>query len=193
MRACDFAESIRIITVESIYKFKEEGGRGVKKMRKISLAVGCFLFAACLWNSQSLTSHAEEIAVPGYHVYTVTEDESIDTWYGIARGTYLQGGISGLKRAGTGKVNVSGTTNAHSVCDKVKVAVYLDESVNGKTGFGTIGSYYFSKENTASCHGSKADISVTSGWWYLVRGVHSVTEGSVTETTETQTTALEAY
>ena len=111
--------------------------------------------------------------VPGYHEYVTTEDEVIDTWYGIARGTYLESGISGLEKAGTGKVNVSGTTNAHSVCDKVKVAVYLDESDDGGKSFGTIGSYYFEEQNTSSCHGSKANISVTSGWWYCVRGVHS--------------------
>ena len=39
---------------------------------------------------------------------------------------------------------------------------------------------------------SKANISVTSGWWYCVRGVHSVTEGSTTETTSTHTASLKA-
>lgn len=188
----DFKAVSRTIIVELVYNISEGRREKMKRVRKIALAVSCFFFAFCLWNSQSLTGQAEEIAVPGYHVYTVTEDESIDTWYGIARGTYLEGGIVGLKRAGTGKVNVSGTTNARSTCDEVKVAIYLDESVNGSTGFGTIGSYYFSEKNAKSCYGSKSNISVTSGWWYSVRGVHSVTEGSETETTETQTTALEA-
>ena len=140
-----------------------------------------------------LTSKAEEVSVPGYHVYSTTEDEAIDNWYGIARGAYLQNGTSGIKRAGTNKVSVSGTTNAHSVCDYVKVAVYLDESTDGGSSFGTIGSYYFQKQNASSCYGSEANISVTSGRWYCARGVHSVTEGSTTETTSTQTRALQAH
>lgn len=161
-------------------------------MRKVGIISLCFLTMVCLWNAQILTSHAEEITVPGYHEYITTETEAIDNWYGIARGTFLQSGTSGIVSAGTGKVNVSGTTNAHSVCDKVKVAVYLDESLNGGSSFGTIGSYYFEEQNTSSCHGSKANISVTSGRLYLVRGVHTVKEGSTTETMSTRTEALKA-
>ncbi|OUQ15529.1 DUF6147 family protein [Lachnoclostridium sp. An138] len=161
-------------------------------MKKIVTRIVCFLFVIGLWNIQSLSSQAAEITVPGYHEYITTEEEVIDTWYGIARGTYLQSGTVGLKSAGTGKVNVSGLTNANSVCDKVKAAVYLDESDDGGKSFGTIGSYYFEEKNTSSCYGSKSNISVTSGWWYCVRGVHTVTEGSTTETISTQTKAMKA-
>ena len=161
-------------------------------VRKTVMMVAGTLFAIGIWNTQILSSNAEEITVPGYHEYVTTEDEVIDTWYGIARGTYLESGISGLKDAGKGKVNVSGTTNAFSVCDKVKVGVYLDESSDGGNSFGTIGSYYFEKQNALSCHGSETNIGVTSGRWYMVRGVHSVTEGSTTETTSTQTRAMKA-
>lgn len=163
-----------------------------RTLNKFVITAMGFLFAIGLWNTQILTSRAEEVTVPGYHEYVVTEDEVIDTWYGVARGTYLQSGTSGLKDAGKAKVSVSGTTNAHSVCDYVKVGVYLDESTDGGNSFGTVGSYYFEKKNALSCYGSKADISVTSGRWYMVRGVHSVTEGSTTETTSTQTRAMKA-
>lgn len=164
----------------------------MKKAKKAIAVVISLFLTVCLWNAQGLTSEAEEISVPGYHEYITTEKEAIDNWYGIARGAYLQSGTSGIVDAGKGKVNVSGTTNAHYVCDKVKVGVFLDESDDGGKSFGTIGSYYFEESNTSSCHGSKANISVTSGWWYCVRGVHSVTEGSTTETTSTQTKAMKA-
>ena len=162
----------------------------MRKIRRILVAGMCLLLGVCIWNSQALTGRAEEISPPGYHVYTTTEDEVIDTWYGIARGTYLESGIVGLVEAGKGKVNVSGTTNAHSVCDKVKVGVYLDESENGTTGYGTVGSYYYEAKNALSCHGSEYKVSVTSGWWYMVRGVHTVIEGSTIETTDTQTSGM---
>ncbi len=164
----------------------------MNNLKKILFAGLYFAFGICVWNSQLLTSQAEDITPPGYHVYTTTEHEVIDTWYGIAKGTYLESGIVGLVDAGKAKVNISGTTNAHSICDKVKVAVYLDESTNGGSSFGTIGSYYYTETNTTSCYGSKSNIAVTSGRWYMVRGVHTVTEGSTTETTTTQTYAMKA-
>lgn len=162
----------------------------MKKLKKILSISMCFLLSVCVWNGQILPSHAEEITPPGYHVYTSTEDEVIDTWYGVSRGTYLLSGSVGLVEAGKGKVNVSGSTDARSVCDKVKVGVYLDESENGRTGYGTVGSYYYSESNSTSCYGTESNISVTSGWWYMVRGVHTVIEGSTTETTDTQTSGM---
>lgn len=143
-----------------------------------------------LWGPQGLKVQAEETDVFGVHEFVDTEKESIDHWYGMAKGTYLKEGICGIKDAGSGKVSVSGTTFAHSVCDAVKVSVYLDESTDGGTSFGQIGSYYFSEKNTATCHGSKAGISVTSGRYYMARGGHSATKGSDTEMTTTKTRAI---
>lgn len=164
----------------------------MKSIKKIFLAGMCLAFSICIWNSYTLVSEAEEITPPGYHVYSTTEHEVIDTWYGVARGTYLESGTVGLVDAGKARVNVSGGTDAHSVCDVVKAGVYLDESTNGGSSFGTIGVYHYQEENALSCHGSKANIAVTSGRWYMVRGVHTVIEGSTTETTTTQTYAMKA-
>ena len=180
---------IRILIAEISAILLKKGGRMLKK---IFITCICFLFGFCIWNSQELIGQAEVVTPPGYHSYITTEDEVIDTWYGIAKGTYLINGTVGLVDAGKAKVNVSGTTNARSVCDEVKAAVYLDQSINGQTGYGTIGSYYYIAENARTCHGSEADVAVTSGWWYMVRGVHSVTEGSTTEITDTQTSAMQA-
>lgn len=145
-----------------------------------------------LWTPAELLADAEETTVAVYHEYTATEEEAIDHWYGIARGTYLQEGTCTITRAGTGKVTVSGTTTAHSVCDTVRVSVYLDESEDGGVHFGQIGSYYFSEQQTSSCHGSKANISVTSGLRYMARAGHSVTEGSTTESTTSETGSITA-
>ena len=119
----------------------------MNSIKQAALLCISFLLVICLWNTQALVSHAEEISVPGYHEYLTTENEAIDTWYGVARGTYLATAVSGIKKAGTAKVSVSGTTTAYSVCDKVKLGVYLDESLDGGNSFGTIGSYYFEEQN----------------------------------------------
>lgn len=155
-------------------------------------AIVSIAFLSVLWISPVVTVNAEEIEPAGYHEYIVTDEEAIDHWYGISRGAYLREGICGIKKAGTAKMSVSGTTTAHSVCDTVKVGVYLDESSDGGSSFGSIGSYYFSESNASSCYGSKANISVTSGWWYRSRAVHSVTKGSTTETMSTGSDAIKA-
>ena len=116
----------------------------MQNLKRLVLASVCVLFTIVLYNSQTFVSQAQESTLPGYHVYTNTGTEAIDTWYGIARGPYLESGTRGLVSAGNGTVNVSGTTNAHSFCDAVQAAVYLDESVNGDTVFGSILSYYYS-------------------------------------------------
>ena len=46
-----------------------------------------------LGSSLPVLAADEEIIEPaGYHVYDSTEDSETDTWYGIARGTYLKSG-----------------------------------------------------------------------------------------------------
>lgn len=164
----------------------------MKNQKKLlSILLGLVIIGGlCL--PTKLVVYAEEIEVPGYYEYIETEGESIVHWYGITRGTYLKEGICGIKDAGKGKVSVSGTTTAHRVCDTIRVSVYLDESADSGQSFSQIGSYYFSENNTATCYGSKTNISVTSGWWYMVRGGHSATKGSTTESIVSNTRALKA-
>lgn len=160
--------------------------------RRVAFVLLSLMFMGSLWIPSGMVAHAEETSVPGYHEYITTEEEAIDHWYGISRGTYLSEGTCGIVRAGTAKVSVSGTTYAHSVCDTVRVSVHLDESSDGGVHFGQIGSWYFSESQTSSCHGSKTDISVTSGLRYMARGGHSVTEGIKTESTTTDTGSITA-
>lgn len=161
-------------------------------MRKISSVFLALLIIGGLCISSQITVYAEETIVPGYCEYIDSEEESIAHWYGIAKGAYLKEGICGIKDAGKGKVSISGTTTAYVICDTIKVGIYLDESSDGGKTFGQIGSYYFAENKTASCHGSKTNISVTSGLYYMARGGHSAIKDSKTEMTSTHTGALKA-
>ncbi len=132
---------------------------------------------------------AEEIAV--YHEKKVTETEAEDTWYAVARGTYLAVGTGKIKQDGVGKVSISGRTTATQICDTLKVALYLDESSNNNT-YGTIGTYHYSSKNDLFVSGYETGIRVTSGYYYSLRGVHSVTHNGKTETTDSSTDAIVA-
>lgn len=164
----------------------------MKNYKKVISIFLSLVIIGVIWFPNKLVACAEEIEVPGYCEYVETEGESIVHWYAIARGTYLKDSICGIVDAGKAKVSVSGTTTAHKVCDTIRVSIALDESSDGGKTFGQIGIYYFSRNNASNCHGSKTDISVTSGWCYMVRGGHSATKGSTTESTTTYTGVLTA-
>ena len=163
----------------------------MRKDKMISFVLS-FILIGSLWLPAEVVANAEETSIAVYHEYTTTEEEAIDQWYAVARGVYLAEGTCGITRSGTAKVSVSATTTAHSVCDKVKAAVYLDESTDGGVNFIQIGSWNFSETQASMCHGNKTNISVTSGRRYMARGGHSVTEGSTTETCTSETGSISA-
>ena len=160
----------------------------MKICNKVFSMLLSFILLGTLWSSTVITVSAEEIEVPSYYEYVETEKESITHWYD--RSGYLKEGICGIKDSSRGRVSVSGTTFAHVICDTIKVGIYLDESSDGGSTFAQIGSYYFSENNTATCYGSKTNISATSGRYYVARGVHSATKNSTTESTTTRTNAI---
>ncbi len=146
--------------------------------------IGALLLGSCL------TVSAEEVSPAGYHVYDVQEDEASDTWYGIARGDYLQAAVSKIKQGKTGYAIGSGTTFAHRDCEELYVRIYLDQSDNGKDGWGTI-DYWTGREYNESFVTVNSDYyKVTRDKYYSVKGVHSVFQGDIVETTTTCTDAL---
>lgn len=152
---------------------------------------GAFLLAGMLLLGGSLTVCAEEETPAGYHVYDVQEEEASDTWYGIARGTYLESGVSKVKQGSTGHALASGTTFAHySDSDRVYVRIYLDESSSGTGSWETLDYWTGITNNASSASAESGSYKITSGKYYRVRGAHSVTEGSKTETTTTCTDAI---
>lgn len=156
---------------------------------------GCALvFAGALLLGSSLAVCAEEVEPAGYHVYEVQEDEASDTWYGTARGAYLQAGTAKLTHGDPGYALCSGFTMAHKVCDRVYVRIYLDESDNGIDGWGTLDYWTGITYNDSTASARSGQYKITSGKYYSVKGIHSVTKGTgddaFTETTTTCTNAL---
>ncbi len=153
-----------------------------------SVALGLLSVAMC-FSTTTFSVSAKEIVV--YHEKSFIEDEAEDTWYAVARGAYLSFGTTKVKRDGTGRVSISGTTNATRICDTLKLALYLDESSNNSS-YGTIATYHYSNKNDVSVSGYETGIRVTSGYYYSLRGVHSVTYNGTTETTDSCTDAITA-
>ena len=139
----------------------------------------------------NLSVSAEEIEPAGYHVYDIQDEQASDTWYGIARGTYLRAAVSKILKGTSAKyVSCSGTTFAHQACDRVFVRIYLDQSDNGTDGWWTVNYWTGENHNNSTAHVSVVDYEITRGKYYSVQGSHSVTEGETTEVTTTCTDAL---
>ncbi len=158
----------------------------VQWKRMCALAVSALLLlGGCL-----TVCAEEETEMAGYHVYETSENETSDSWYSVARGTYLQAGISKLSQGDTGYALCSGHTIAHTSCDRVWVRIYLDESENGTDGWGTLNYWTGEAYDTSVVSAGSEPYKVTSGHYYRVKGGHSVIEGETVEATTTCTNAI---
>lgn len=133
----------------------------------------------------------EEVIEPaGYHVYDSTEDSETDTWYGIARGTYLKSGESSITKVDSTHAISSGKTLAHIKADKVYVRVYLDKSDTAAYGsWGTVNYWTGTATDASYATVSSGSYKVTKNKYYRTTGAHSVTENGTTEATNTSTNA----
>lgn len=154
------------------------------KRRSALVLTGIMLLGSCF------TVHAEETEPAGYHVYEVQEDEVSDNWYGIARGSYLQAGITKLLKDDSSHAISSGHTFAHRNCDRVYVRVYLDKSSIGTGGWGNVNYWTGEAFGNSMVSASSGSYKITRKNYYRVQGAHSATVNGFTETTTTCTNAL---
>lgn len=152
---------------------------------------GYMALAGMIFLGSSLSVSAEEVTPAGYHVYEVADSEVSDTWYGVARGDYLQAGMSRLSEYDDNHAVCTGYTFAHFDCDRVYVRIYLDQSETAESGTWGNVDYWTdvtNGESTASV--SSGAYKIDQGYYYRVQGAHSVTMGDVLEGTTTCTNAL---
>ena len=144
-----------------------------------------------LGSSLPVLAAEEEVIEPaGYHVYDSTEDSETDTWYGIARGTYLKSGTSTITKNDSTHALCTGNTLAHIKADKVYVRIYLDKSDTAAYGsWGTVNYWTGTATDSSMATVSSGSYKVTKNKYYRVTGAHSVTENGTTESTDTSTNA----
>lgn len=156
--------------------------------RKLALTLASI---SALYFCAGISVFAEEVHPAGYHVYDVQEEEASDTWYGIARGTYLRAGIAKVKQgSSSGYAVSSGSTLAHFDCDHIYVRVYLDQSDNGTDGWGTLDYWTGTADNNSVATVESGQYKTTKAKYYRTTGAHSVFQGDDVETTMTCTDAI---
>lgn len=158
-------------------------------MKKIRRAAVSLLLLFCLSMGTINAAAADELlgtVVDGSVLTDKTEVE--DTVYARERGVYFSSGSGHLIIAGTRSVQVSGNTSAYQSVDQIKVTLYLQRLVNGSwTTVATLGPK--TNYNAYSVSNSKT-YSVAGGYYYRVKGSHSVKEGSTTESTTSATDGI---
>lgn len=158
-------------------------------MKHAVRSAGTLLLMGTLMMGTGFAACAEEAA--GYHVYETTEDSATDTWYGVARGTYLKSGVTSITKKDSTHVAAAGSTEAHIRADKVYVRVYLDQSATAASGSWTTIDYWTGTATEASvATASSGSYKVSAGKYYRATGAHSVTEGKKTESTDSGTDAI---
>ena len=157
-------------------------------MKKI---VSFVLSMVLLFGCMNFSVHAEETVYPmGYHTYTATEDFASDEWSTALRGAYLLSGTSSIARASGNYINISGITTATRTCDKIRLTLYVERSTSYATGYGTYRTFSYSADNVYQLAKEISNIPVDRGYYYRVTAVHSVVEGSTTETTNSVTNPI---
>ena len=132
--------------------------------------------------------HAQETVYPKvFHTYITTEDFASDEWSTARRGAYLLNGTSSIARYGTKSIAVSGCTNATQYVDKVILTLYVERSTSYATGYGNYKTYTYSAEDVYQLGKEISNIPVEKGYYYRVKGVHSVNHNGVIETTNSVT------
>lgn len=155
--------------------------------RLFSLVLSMALLLGCF----QMHAFAQETTYPKVsHTYTTTEDFASDDWIVDQRGAYLLDGTSSIAKPDGSHVNISGCTNATRKVDTVRLTLYLEQSESYATGYSNYKTYSYSANNVYSLVKEISNISVERGYYYRVRGVHSVTHNGTIECTDSVTNPI---
>ena len=155
--------------------------RLVTLVLSMALLLGCF----------QMNAFAEETTYPKVsHTYITTEDFASDEWQVDQRGAYLASGTSSIAKPDGSHANISGDTTATRTIDTVRLTLYLERSKSYATGYGTYKTYSYSANNVYQLAKGISNIPVDGGYYYRVRGVHSVTHNGTTECTDSVTNPI---
>lgn len=132
--------------------------------------------------SANMKADAEDIGEDIPYESLLTEDALIGHMQSQTWGVYLSSGTSIINDAGGGKIGAGGLTTAAVKC-KVSVNAIVERKVSGS--WVRVTSWTVTNTNALVASASKT-ISVSSGYYYRVRCVHSAS----TDTSSSYTGAL---
>ncbi|MDO4277154.1 MAG: DUF6147 family protein [Eubacteriales bacterium] len=154
-----------------------------KLLRKITVILSTLAICTCLIGQSQV--FASDILKDSLAMET-DADYAEDTSYSLLRGNNLNFGTTQITKLSSTKINVSGLTQCHRVCDTVYLSMYLEQKSNGS--YSTYKSWNFTADNVSNLSKS-INVIVPSGHYYRVRGYHAAKDGAK-ESTETLTSGV---
>lgn len=112
-----------------------------------------------------------------------TENENTPVPYA----SYLYGGNATISNVGGGKVNMYADTKAATVCDTVKVDIYLQYYNNGAWNY--VNNFNYTVKNESFIARSRT-VSVTKGRYYRIKCYHKITKNGVSESCTSVTNGI---
>lgn len=119
--------------------------------------------------SVNIQANAEDVGAEVPYESLLTEGSLIGYMQSQTRGVYLSSGTSNINDAGGGKIGAGGATSAAKYC-KVSVNVVVERKVSGS--WVRVTSWTATRDSALVVSTGKT-ISVTKGYYYRVRCVHS--------------------
>ncbi len=106
----------------------------------------------------------------------------------LTRGNYLNFGSVTMSKVSSTRVLMTGVTACHRICDRVGVALYLEQSADG-VYYNSYRHWKFTGENESS-HTETLELIVQPGYWYRLSGAHVAVMGSEGESVSTMTDGI---
>lgn len=101
------------------------------------------------------------------------EDHAEDTEYSLLRGSDLNFGTVKISKLSNTEVGIYGLTQAHHICDKLFLSLYLEQKVNGV--YSTYDYWHYTAKDVSSLE-KTMKVLVPSGYYYRVRGYHAAAD-----------------
>lgn len=136
-------------------------------------------------------SAAETASLQTGGTYLIAEESTNEERAISPRGTYLSDGMSCIARESSKLISISGATTATRTCEKIILTLYVERSTKYATGYGTYKSFHFTANNVYQLAKEISNIPIERGYYYRVKGVHSVTNNGKTETTDSVTNPMD--
>lgn len=150
--------------------------------KKLTMILLALVLSVTAIFSVNIQAKAENIGEDIPYESLLTEDSLIGHMQSQTWGVYLVDGISNINDAGGGKIGAGGATTAAKYC-KVSVNVVVERKVSGS--WVRVTSWTATRDSALVVSTGKT-ISVSSGYYYRVRCVHSAS----TDTSSSYTGAL---
>ncbi|MDO4295186.1 MAG: DUF6147 family protein [bacterium] len=103
-----------------------------------------------------------------------------------ARGDYIAVATVGLGNEGNGKMAVISSTSSHTYCDRIRMKIYLDKYNESKDTWENIKTFTYDVKSSdvgGNLHllNEEEIVTVQKGYYYRVRGVHTVYQNGKSE------------